>query len=133
MIRSPLMIALTMMVLGCGSNDSTTGSPKPTDTTSGAQNGGDGSGANSSVPNSAVIEQLLKGSDPKRFDLIAKCNVVVTVMRGSSIGMDNEPDVKESLERLVAVVQQYDSTVANALAKDPQAAADWCKAAGMAN
>jgi hypothetical protein len=42
-------------------------------------------------------------------------------------------NVKEPLNRLVVVVRPIAPAVADALAKDAQSAADWCKATGMAN
>jgi len=87
----------------------------------------------SAIPASAVLDDLVKSTDPKRFDLIAKCNEVAAVVLGSRLGVNDDPKVKESLDRLVNVVRPHDPAVADALAKDAKAAAAWCKEKGMTN
>ena len=55
------------------------------------------------------------------------------MVTASGLSLSNNAEVKESLDRLVTVARQHDAAVADALAKDPQAASDWCKSTGMAN
>jgi hypothetical protein len=138
MKRSALAIVIAaVMLAGCSSSGSSgtsvakSGASSSTTTTS-AGNGG-GSSADSSIPASAVIDDLVHGSDPKRYDLIAKCNEVAIVVLANSDGMNNSGTVQDSLGRLVAVVRPIDPAVADALAKDANAAAAWCKSTGMTN
>ena len=135
MKRSSLILAVAAMVLaGCGANDSTTGSSYPGAAATSAPNDGASSAAkSSSIPTSAVIDNLLKSSDPKRFDLVAKCNFLVATVLASGLNLSSDAEVKESLASLVTVARQYEAAVADALAKDPKAASDWCKSTGMAN
>lgn len=132
---SSLIPAVAAMVLaGCGASDSTTGSSKPGDAATSDPNEGRSLAAKaSSIPDSTVIDSLLKSSDPKRFDLIAKCNFLATTVLASGLSLSTDSEVKESLDRLVTVTRQHDAAVADALAKDPRAASDWCKSTGMAN
>jgi hypothetical protein len=137
MKRPELVIVTACMVLaGCSSGDSARGSsPKPGsgDSTVPAAAKSSAGSASSAIPASPVIDDLLKSSNPKRFDLVAKCNEVAVVVLGSSMGINDDPKVRESLDRLVSVARQYDQAVADALAKDAKAAAAWCKATGMTN
>ncbi|HEY5153347.1 MAG TPA: hypothetical protein VIJ47_01345 [Acidimicrobiales bacterium] len=141
MKRSVLVVVVAVLALaGCSSGGSSSGSASKsgsadassTSSTAAAKDNS-GSAAGSSIPASDAITTLLSGSDPKRIDLIAKCNEVAVVVLGKSVGLNNDPNVKESLNRLVVVVRPIDPAVADALAADAQSAADWCKATGMAN
>jgi hypothetical protein len=130
-LRGLLLFGLCCVFMACGSGESTLSSAKSDDATTDTASEGARAVAKSSIPASTVIDDLLKSSDPKRFDLIAKCQVVATTVLGSSLGLDYDASVKASLDRLVTVARQYDPVVADALAKSPRDAAAWCKSTGM--
>lgn len=140
MRRSALVTAVCLagaVLAGCSSGDSNNASSSTTVVTkssSGAANQDSGSSAAASIPDSKSIDDLTKDlTNIKAADLVAKCNVLATVMLGKDVGMNNDPEVKDSLAALVNVVRPLDPAVADALAADPKSAAGWCKAKGMTN
>lgn len=135
MKRSALALAIAVLaVVGCSSGTSSSKSPSASGsskvTTTSTVSGG--STASSAIPDSAAIDALTKDlTKRKAAELVAKCNVLSVTVRGNNAGLHNDPAVKESLSRLVAVVRPLAPAVADALAKDATTAAAWCKAKGM--
>lgn len=132
MKRSMLVIVLCFagaLLVSC-SSDKTTGSASSTTAT----DRGGSSPAASPIPDSTAIDKLTKDlTNMKAADLVAKCNVLATVVLSNENGMNNDSDVKDSLTALTNVVRPLDPAVADALAGDAKAAAAWCKAKGMTN
>ena len=131
------IITATLVFAGCSSSGSSSGSASKSgsgnSSSTSTSKDGRGAAAESSIPASAAIDDLLNGSDPKRVDVINKCNILATVVLGNEGGLDNDPNVKQSLTALVTAVRPYDPAVADALAKNAKVAAAWCKATGMTN
>jgi ABC-type glycerol-3-phosphate transport system substrate-binding protein len=135
MKRSLLVVAIAALVLvGCGSSGSTSESGAGASSTTTTSKDSGASSAASSIPDSAAMDSLTGDlTNVKAANLVAKCNVLATVVLGSQSGMDNDPAVADSLNGLVVVVRPIDPAVADALAKDAKSAASWCKAKGMSN
>jgi hypothetical protein len=71
-------------------------------------------------------------SPSQQPDLQTKCRFLVTSIEAAGLNVVDNEVVKSSLTRLIGVVTPLDQAVSDALAKDPNAAAAWCKRKGLA-